>query len=99
MLGLVRETFTCLEEVPVPRLFSAMVRPHLEYANVIWSPRYQSDRTEVEKIQRRATKLVPSFRSLPYEEHLSSLTAITDAQETRRRYDTSGQDHERYGQK
>ena len=75
MLGLVRETFTCLEEVPVPRLFSAMVRPHLEYANVIWSPRYQSDRTEVEKIQRRATKLVPSFRSLPYEEHLSSLTA------------------------
>ena len=73
MLGLVRETFTCLEEVPVPKLFSAMVRPHLEYANVIWSPRYQSDRTEVEKIQRRATNLVPNLRSLPYEERLSNL--------------------------
>ena len=27
MLGLVKATFTCLDEVMVPRLFSAMVRP------------------------------------------------------------------------
>jgi hypothetical protein len=31
MLGLVRTTFTCLDETTVQRLFSTMVRPHLEY--------------------------------------------------------------------
>ena len=36
-------------------------------------PRYQIDRKEVEKIQRCATKLVPSLRSLPYEERLCRL--------------------------
>ena len=80
MLGLVKTTFTCLDEITVPRLFSAMVRPHLEYGNVIWSPRYKTDSKEVEKIQRRATKLVPSLQSLPYEEPpLQAQAAITGA--------------------
>ena len=73
MLGLVRKTFTCLDEITVPRLYTAMVRPHLEYGNVIWSPRYKADCLEIEKIQRRATKLVPTHRSLPYEKRIRSL--------------------------
>jgi len=36
MLGLIRNTFTLLDETTVPRLFTAMVRPHLEYGHVIW---------------------------------------------------------------
>ena len=39
MLGLVRATFSCLDESTVPRLFTTMVRPHLEYGNIIWHPR------------------------------------------------------------
>jgi len=31
MLGLVRATFTCIDETTLPRLFTTMVRPHLEY--------------------------------------------------------------------
>ena len=73
MLGLVKATFTCLDEITVPRLFTAMVRPHLEYGNVIWSPRYLTDSKEIEKIQCRATKLVPSLKALPYEERLLKL--------------------------
>ena len=73
MLGLIRKTFTLLNETTVPRLFTAMVRPHLEYGNVIWHPRYRGDKLEVEKVHRRTTKLIPSISHLPYEDRLKFL--------------------------
>ena len=73
MLSLVKVAFTCLDEITALPLFTAKVRPHLEYGNVIWSPRYRSDYLEVEKIQERVTKLVPNLRSLPHEERIQSL--------------------------
>ena len=63
MLGIIRATFTCLDEITVPRLFTTLVRPHLEYGNIIWSPRFKMDSTEIEKVQRRATKLIPTSLS------------------------------------
>lgn len=73
MLGLIRATFTCLDKNTVPRLFTTMVRPHLEYGNVIWHPRYRRDSLEIEKIQRRATKLIPDLKYLPYEQRLRQI--------------------------
>ena len=73
MLGLVHATFTCLDETTIPRLFMTMVQPHLEYGNVIWHPRYKWDKLEVEKIQHRATKLIPSLKGLSYEDRLRVL--------------------------
>ena len=35
-----------------------MVRPILEYGNVIWGPHYVLDQRKLEGVQRRATKLV-----------------------------------------
>ncbi|KAK2168287.1 hypothetical protein LSH36_18g03040 [Paralvinella palmiformis] len=57
----------------MPRLFTTMVRPHLEYGNVIWHPRFRRDSVEIEKVQRRATKLVPEIRHLPYDKRLRTL--------------------------
>ena len=51
----------------------AVVRPHLKYGNVIWHPRFQADKTEIEKVQRRATQLIPTLRHEPYEARLRSL--------------------------
>jgi len=73
MLGLIRKTVTLLNETTVPRLFTAMVRPHLEYGNVTWHPSYRGDKLDVEKVQRRATKLIPSISPLPYEDRLKFL--------------------------
>ena len=59
----------------IKNLKGIMVRPHLEYryGNVICSPRYQRDKLEIEKIQRRATKLIPKLREVPYKDRLVAL--------------------------
>ena len=71
---LVCATFSCLDESTVPRLFTTMVRPHLEYGTSYGIPaRYWRDKLEVEKIQPRATRLIPSLKGLSYEERLRVL--------------------------
>ena len=53
-----------------PILYNVLVRPILEYGNAVWGPFFVTDQIA---IQRRATKLVTSIRSLPYNERLSIL--------------------------
>jgi hypothetical protein len=39
-------------------LYEAIVRPHLEYANVVWSPHHHMHIEELDKAQIRATKII-----------------------------------------
>jgi len=73
ILGLIRRSYQFLDEECMRMLFTALVRPHLEFANVAWSPRYQKDKILIEGVLRRATKLVPRLTSLPYEMRLERL--------------------------
>ena len=50
-----------------------LVRPHLEYRNIIWGPFNKEDHIFIERVQRRATRLVMDFRHLPYQERLRNL--------------------------
>ena len=86
ILGLFRHSFAHLDATTLPLLYKAMVRPHLEYCNQVWGPFNQADRKLVERVQRRATRLVPELRSLPYEERLRKLN-LPSLKNRRRRGD------------
>ena len=55
------------------KLYKGLVRPHLEYGQVVWYPHLKRQSASLEKVQRRATKLVKSLSHLPYLERLKSL--------------------------
>jgi len=54
-----------------------MVRLHLEYANSVWCPYKKEDIETIEKVQKRATKVIISLKHLPYMERLKQLKLVT----------------------
>jgi len=54
-----------------------MVRSHLEYTQTVWSPHKQCTIEVLEKVQKRATRLLPSLRNLPYDQRLIKLDLPT----------------------
>ena len=77
MVGLIRRTFSYLDPMMFLKLFTAFVRPHLEYAVAVWSPHLKKHIDAIENVQIRATKLVDGFGKLTYQERLEKLNLQT----------------------
>ena len=77
VLGMIRINVAYKENSLIVPLYNAIVRPHLEYCIQAWSPYLRKDIDMLEKIQRRATKLIPGLRDLRYEEILKECVLTT----------------------
>ena len=73
VLGTIKRTFTNINRKTFTLLYKALVRSHLEYGQEVWHPRLKGQIGQLEKVQRRATKLVKNIRHLPYRERLKRL--------------------------
>ena len=73
MVGLIKRAFTYLDKETLLLLYKSLVRPHLEYGNIIWSPYLKRQSIAIEKVQRRVTKLLHECEQLTYSERLDYL--------------------------
>ncbi len=77
LVGLIRRSFSYLNDKTFVKLYTALVRPHLEYAQCVWSPYLKKHLHHIERVQMRATKLVDNMKNLNYSERLQRLNLPT----------------------
>ena len=61
VMGSIRKTIEFKSKDDLIRLYKSLVRPHLEYCQQAWRP-YNQDIDNIENVQRRMTKIIPSLR-------------------------------------
>ena len=74
IVGIIRRSFLHLNEKSFKTLYKCLVQPHLEYAAAVWMPHKLHHIDEIEKVQRRASKLIPSLKHLSYSDRLKKLS-------------------------
>ena len=62
-----------LETKPFMNLYKTLIRPKVEYCMTVTQPVYKKDKEKIERVQRRATKLVKGMENKAYSERLEEL--------------------------
>jgi len=73
VLGVINRSVVYKRKDVLVKLYKSLVRPHLEYCTVAWSPHYSKDKDILERLQHRFIRMVPGLKNMPYEQRLIQL--------------------------
>ena len=77
MIGIIKRHFQYLDNGTLVKLYKAVVRSCVEYAQAVWSPHSKRLIEAIERVQKRATKIPHQMKKLSYPERLRKLQLPT----------------------
>jgi hypothetical protein len=80
ILGQIYRSFSSRSKEVIVKLYQQYVLPHLEYCIQVWCPPYCKDIDLLERVQRRALRMITGFSHITYEERLkeTGLLSLSD---------------------
>jgi hypothetical protein len=76
-LGMIKRNITYKSKDVITSLYKALVRPKLEYCVQAWRPFLERDIDNLEKVQRRASKMINECKLLNYNDRLVKTGLVT----------------------